>query len=64
MDYGQTRDSQVLPGLLTGPHRPTIKGLYRGQIRLVNELQKKLLLTVIGDFVHIVNITKPGNNRH
>ena len=66
MDFGQKKDSQVLPGTnyYLGLHRPTIKGLYSGQIWLVDELQKKLLLTVIRDFINIVNITKPRTNRH
>ena len=42
MDYGQTRDSQVLPRTTyyLGLHRPTIKGQYSEQIWLVDELQK------------------------
>ena len=42
MDYGQTKYSQALPGTTYyfGLHWPTIKGLYSGQIWLVDELQK------------------------
>ena len=56
MDYGQTKDSQVL-------HRPTIKGLYSGQLWKGNEVQKKLLYTLIGDSIYIIeNMTKPGTD--
>ena len=42
MDYGQTKDSKVLPEttFYLGLHRPTLKGLNSEQIWLVDELQK------------------------
>ena len=42
MYYGETNDSQVLPGTTPylGLHRPTVKGLYSGQIRLGDEWKK------------------------
>ena len=64
MAYGQMKYSPVLPGTIYSwrLYRPTIKGLYSGQIWLVDELQKTD--TVIGDFIYIVNMAKPGTNRH
>ena len=47
-------------------HRPTIKGLYYSQmwlVGLVDELQNTAV-AVIGDFIYIANMTKPGTNRH
>ena len=42
MNYGQTKYSKVLPGTIyyLVLYRSTIKGLYSGQIWLVDELQK------------------------
>ena len=42
MNYGQTKYSKVLPGTIyyLELYRSTIKGLYSGQIWLVDELQK------------------------
>ena len=56
---------QQLPGTTyyLGLHRPTIKD-YSGQIRLVNKLQFTVLQTVKGNFIYIMNMTKPQTNKH
>ena len=56
MEYEQTKYSQVL---LKGLHRPTIKGLYSGQIRLVDRLQKTTV-DCSRDFIYILNMSNPG----
>ena len=46
-----------------GLHSPTIKGLIGDKYdQWMN--YKKLIKTVIEDFIYIVNITEPGTNRH
>ena len=54
MDFGQKKDSQVLPGTIYywGLHRPTIKGLYSRQIWLVDELQKTTVDCNKGIYIH------------
>ena len=52
---------QEIPYYL-GLHKPKIKGLYSGQIRLVDELQK-IAVDCNRGLYYIVNMTKPGTER-
>ena len=56
--------SQVLPGTTyyLGLHRPTIKGLYSGQIWLVDEIQKNSVDCSRGLYIH--SEYGLGTNRH
>ena len=54
MDYMDRRnivESSIARNFLLKLHRPTIKGLYSGQILLLDELQKSAV-----DFIYIVNM--------
>ena len=68
MNHGQTKYSQVLPGtIFTNQYWRDLR--LRNPIvdkydYIVDELKKKLLQTVIGDFIYKVNMTKTGTNRH
>ena len=71
MDYGQMKYSQVLPGTIYywRLYRPTIKGLYSGQIWLVDELQKTAVDCNRGLYMHIEYVsdytdTKKYMKRH
>ena len=64
MDYGQTKDNQVLPRLLTTRDCTDLRLRDYNvvwTIWLVDELEKT---AVIRDFLYIVSMTKPGTNRH
>ena len=54
MEYGQTKDSQVLPGTTyyLGLHRPTIKGLKWTNMTIVDELQKTAVDCNRGLYIH------------
>ena len=63
MDYGQTKDSQLLPGTITtiGLLRPTIRGLLKWT-NMTNGWITKIAVDCKSEY--IVNMTKPVTNRH